>query len=188
MRQTAPDPLPLVSLVANVRYKSRWRFTLEDVDRGQGSAGLTLCIWITEPDAYEPQKMRSVVHYMPVPPAAFDAASWRRWLFEQVLLVEQHEACEFFRLDDGSGDAFRPYAPNHGPGNDPYTVRELTTDEQRRTSFQGDVKPSDAALRIRWIEEALAAHDEERLRQLELHDPIVEGLMAAGARLSRKRR
>lgn len=149
MRQTAPDPLPLVSLVANVRYKSRWRFTLEDIDRGQGSAGLTLCIWITEPDAYEPQKMRSVVHYMPVPPAAFDKASWRRWLFEQVLLVEQHEACEFFRLDDGTGDAsFRPYAPNHGPGNDPYTVRELTTDEERRTSFRGEVKKADPSLAV----------------------------------------
>lgn len=34
---------------------------------------------------------------------------------------------------------YRPYAPNHGPGNDPYTVREETTDLQRRTQFTGNV-------------------------------------------------
>ena len=38
-------------------------------------------------------------------------------------------ASEFFKVD---GE--RPYQPNHGPGNDPYTIRELTTDEARRTT------------------------------------------------------
>lgn len=33
----------------------------------------------------------------------------------------------------------RPYAPNHGPGNDPYQVRELTTDMDRRTQYTGNV-------------------------------------------------
>ena len=76
------------------------------------------------------------MHYFPVPPAAYDVRSWRRWLLEQVLLVERHEACEFFQL---AGD--RPYAPSHGPGNDPYLIRELGTDEDVRTSFRGELLP-----------------------------------------------
>lgn len=43
---------------------------------------------------------------------------------------------EFFTID-----GVKPYAPNHGPGNDPYVVRELTTDQARRTSFLGTIQP-----------------------------------------------
>ena len=50
--------------------------------------------------------------------------------------VERHEACEFFQID---GE--RPYAPHHGPGNDPYIVFDHGTDEDVRTSFRGEVKP-----------------------------------------------
>lgn len=31
----------------------------------------------------------------------------------------------------------RPYAPNHGPGENVYVVREFNTDERRRTQFTG---------------------------------------------------
>lgn len=72
-----------------------------------------------------------------MPPASYNRQSWRRWLFEQVLLVERHEACEFFVVD---GE--RPYAPRHGPGNDPYVVVEYAKDEDRRTSFRGEVNPA----------------------------------------------
>jgi hypothetical protein len=66
-----------------------------------------------------------------------------------VLLVERHEACEFLRFhvdeagnltdDQDSGYAERPWSPSHGPGNDPYLIREIGTDLDRRTSFRGDV-------------------------------------------------
>lgn len=69
---------------------------------------------------------------MPVPPAAYDRRSWQRWLFDQVLLVEQHEACEFFQVDGR-----RPYAPNHGPGRNPYTIHELGTAADAETDFRG---------------------------------------------------
>lgn len=136
MRQTAPHPVALYRLVDTVAYKAGWSFTLEDVDRGQGSEGLTLTITITTADAYHPERKRSVLHYMIVPAAGFDERSWRRWIFEQILLVEQHEACEFFQVD-----GVRPYAPSHGPGNDPYMVREVGTDKDVRTSFRGELKP-----------------------------------------------
>lgn len=132
----APWPSVLAEQVDRLTYKRGWTFSLEDVDRGQGSRGLTLCVLINTPDSYHPDQMRNVMHYMPVPPAAFDARSWCRWLFEQVLLVERHEACEFFQID---GE--RPYAPSHGPGNDPYLVREVGTELDRRTSFRGVVNP-----------------------------------------------
>lgn len=135
MRQEAPYPRILAKLVGGLTYKAGWTFRLVDLDRG-GSKGLTLVINITGPDSYHPERTISVHHYMPVPPAAYDERSWRRWLFEQVLLVERHEACEFFQI---GGD--RPYAPSHGPGNDPYLVREIGTDADRRTSFLGDLNP-----------------------------------------------
>lgn len=33
----------------------------------------------------------------------------------------------------------RPFAPNHGPGRDPYTIVEYADDVDRRTSFRGEV-------------------------------------------------
>ena len=135
MRQEAPHPTFLQWLVDDaIEYKLGWRFTLADIDRDQGSKGLTLVINITGQNTYHHEQSISVNHYFPVPPAAYDMRSWRRWLFEQILLVERHEACEFFIID---GD--RPYAPSHGPGNDPYLIRELGTDIDRRTSFRGEV-------------------------------------------------
>jgi hypothetical protein len=146
--QHAPYPAALAALVSSLGYKPGWRFSLSDIDRGQGSRGLTLIINITTPDSYRPWQEIRVNHYMPVPPAAYDQRSWRRWLFEQILLVERHETAEFFQLhvdengrlaDHDSGYADRPYAPSHGPGNDPYLIREVGTDEDRRTSFRGEL-------------------------------------------------
>lgn len=149
MRQEAPFPTVLDELVRELRYKRGWTFRLADLDRGQGSKGLTLVINITGPNSYHPEQQISVNHYMLVPPAAYDGRSWQRWLFDQVLLVERHEAMEFFRLVHtgdfikSSGERVssyekRPYAPSHGPGNDPYLIREVGTDVDQRTSFRGE--------------------------------------------------
>jgi hypothetical protein len=136
MRQVAPYPTELAELVRGARYRPGWTLTLYDMDRGQGSAGLTLVITAVTVNSYPPYEPLTVRHFMPVPPAAFDRRSWQRWLFDQCVLVDRHEACEFFEVD---GD--KPYAPSHGPGNDPYLVREIGTDLDRRTSFRGEVNP-----------------------------------------------
>lgn len=137
MRQAAPDPEILKELVERLEYRPGWEFRLADIDRGQGSEGLTLDIITQGYDSYNPERGETyrVHHYMPVPPAAYDRRSWQRWLFEQLLLVERHEACEFFVV---GGD--RPYAPHHGPGNDPYIVFDHGTDVDVRTRFTGEVK------------------------------------------------
>lgn len=168
-RQDGPYPSELADLIDVFRYHPGWTFELVDeLDRGQGSVGLTLDIVTTgwhsyhppalHPDqfgpdastacaacgepfpcaAYErwpggPRDPYRVHHYMPVPPAAYNRQSWQRWLFEQCQLVDRHEACEMFTVD---GE--KPYAPNHGPGWDPYLVTELTTELDRRTSFRGE--------------------------------------------------
>jgi hypothetical protein len=135
MWQTANYPETLDYLVEKLEYKENWTFELESLlNRGQGSVGHTLVITIETPNSYSPHELRRVAHYFPVPPAAYDERSWRRWLFEQVLLVEKHEAMEFFEID-----GHRPYAPSHGPGNDPYMVREVGTEVDVKTAFTGKV-------------------------------------------------
>lgn len=141
MVQRAPMPAILGDMVRTLKYKEGWAFRLDHIDRGQGSSGLTLFVFVKAQDTYHPREDINVVHYMPVPPAAYDARSWRRWLLDQVLLVEQHEACEWFRFGgwvDHNDD--RPYAPSHGPGNNPYMIREVGTEVDQRTSFRGEVK------------------------------------------------
>jgi len=132
--QAAPYPQILADLVRRLSYRN-WEFKLEDRDRGQGSRGLTLTILTFNEDSYNPGKVRPIYHYMLVPPAAYNERSWRWWLFQQCLLVEQHECMEFFKIDGK-----RPYAPLHGPGNDPYLVHERSTDREVRTMYTGDVR------------------------------------------------
>jgi hypothetical protein len=134
MNQTAPSPDLLFDLVKRASYRPGWMLMLSDIDRGQGSKGLTLQVYGKFPDTNHPEITINVVHYFPVPPAAYNEQSWRRWLFDRLLEVERHEAAEFFRIDGK-----QPYAPHHGPGNDPYIIFEHGSDEDRRTDFRGVV-------------------------------------------------
>jgi len=135
MRQSAPYPHTLASLVARLRYRAGWRFALADINRGQGSEGLTLVITTLGVNSYHPEETDyRVNHYLPVPPAAYDERSWRRWLFEQVRLVELHECMEFFQVGDD-----KPFAPSHGYGQNPYLVRELGTEQDRRMPFRNEI-------------------------------------------------
>lgn len=136
MIQEAPEPTELYDLVEQLQYKPGWEFELSNIDRGQGSKGLTLEIVPLVYNSYHVEHGQTyrVRHFMPVPPAAYDRRSWQRWLFEQIAAVERHEACEFFQIH---GE--RTYAPLHQPGSDPYMLTELSTDIERRTSFRGEV-------------------------------------------------
>jgi hypothetical protein len=137
MRQTAPYPQPLADLLAEFSLPGRdWKVTLADVVRdpaeyGRGeSSGLTLCILVTAPDTQHPELLTRVMNYFPVPPATWDARGWRRWLLERCRDVDLHELCEAFTI---AGE--QPYAPSHGPGNDPYIVREIGTAEDAAWRF-----------------------------------------------------
>lgn len=151
MQQAAPYPDTLAHLVKCLDYRRHlgWRVWLEDSlqrDKpGQHSGesrGLTLIVQRCGPDTYHPDSIIAVNHYFPVPPATYNYASWQRWLFDRLGDVDTHERMEDFAVCDspGSEHKVRPYAPQHGPGNDPYRVCEYAEDVDRRTSFRGDVK------------------------------------------------
>lgn len=162
--QVAPYPNDLENLVEHLRYRPGWRVALRDIVRdpasshGAEASGLTFIVTTLGYNSYHPERGETyrVNHYFPVPAATYNRASWQRWLLDCILKVESHEACEFFALeydegvpegapDDASGLVVRrPYAPTHGPGDDPYVIHEYGTDTQRRTRFTGEV--SDAGV------------------------------------------
>jgi hypothetical protein len=146
MTQSAPYPVELADLVKRWRYRPGWRAWLEDRLRdgadthGDEGRGLTLCVLADVQDSYHPEVRRPVVHYRIVPAATFNRDSWRRWVRDQMIDIETHEAMEWLRFVEDDGTEVRPFAPMHGPGDDPYSLVEYATDVQRRTSFRGVVK------------------------------------------------
>ena len=98
-----------------------------------------------------------VIHSFIVPAATWTMNDWLAWLMDRIEDVELHEAREFFRLewtdatvtigstvDEVSTEKVnrseQPFAPNHGPGRDPYRRYSYASDEDRRTSFRGITK------------------------------------------------
>lgn len=107
----------LVEVLERVTYKPEWFFTLYDGEREYehlaGGSGLTLCISTMQPDSRNPGGERvGLAHYFVVPPAAYSAETWERWLLECIIQIEAHEAMEFFKVD-----GFAPFFPPHGTAN-----------------------------------------------------------------------
>jgi len=132
--QIFPYPTELAELVQNTTYLKNWEVALHNgYERDKGSYGLTLIITTATVNSYDQERHIRVNHLFPVPPATYNRQNWQRWLFEQFVKVELHEAMEFFTV---AGE--KPYAPNHGPGNDPYTIHEISTADERATRFTGE--------------------------------------------------
>jgi hypothetical protein len=158
--QWGPFPEELAALVGSLKLTThpKWTFSLNDVVRdhagshGDAAGGLTFIVHVIGQNAYHiEQTDYPVNHYFPVPAATYNKASWQRWLLDCLLKVGLHETCEGFVLEthgdfvkrDGShSDVYveRPFAPTHGPGDDPYIVHEYASDTQRRTRFTGEVQ------------------------------------------------
>lgn len=101
-------------LVSNVTCKPRWGFALAEEDGFR-----TLVITVPGRDSYHPENPLRVNHCFPVPEATYNMKTWQRWIFERCRKVENHELGEWFQIDGR-----RPFAPLHGPGEDPYTIHE----------------------------------------------------------------
>jgi hypothetical protein len=143
MRQMAPYPTELADLVASTALWPGWHVWLSDNEvrdpastHGGEGRGMTLTIQTKTYNTYDYEAGQDyrVRHIFIVPAATYNRRSWQRWLFEQFAKVQLHEAMEAFVVD---GE--RPFAPHHGPGNDPYTVFEHGDDVDVRTSFRGEV-------------------------------------------------
>jgi hypothetical protein len=137
MTQTAPYPHALQEVVDQAEYRPGWRLFLRHEVRDQGEIkgeGLTFCVSSLGYDTYHPDRGEQyrVLHTFIVPAATYDKRAWTRWVLDCLLLIEQHETCEFFQVAGG-----RPFAPNHGPGRNPYSIVELSTVEDAETRFTG---------------------------------------------------
>jgi hypothetical protein len=121
----------LAEVVAEVAYKDGWTFRLEHIQRPTeqyaGSEGLTLRIRADVPNSVKPGEMTYVEHWMAVPPTSWNRETWVRWVLDQIILVETHEAMEFYAV---AGK--KPYFPAHGPGRDPYAIQLTDAEINRR--------------------------------------------------------
>jgi len=120
----------LETLVATVTCKPGWTFKLVDED-----GALRLVIKVPGLDARDPHGRRFTVrHFFPVPTVTYNERSWRRWVFDRCLALENHEMGEWFQIGDE-----RPFAPLHGPGEDPYTIHEYRDVVDAMTRQDGSI-------------------------------------------------
>lgn len=123
----------LSDLISRLQCKPGWRFQFVDEDGAK-----RLVIIVPGVDTYDPDQPLTVRHYFPVPITTYNERSWTRWLFEMCRRLENHELGEWFRI----GEA-RPFAPLHGPGEDPYTVHEYRSEADARVLQNGAVTETD---------------------------------------------
>lgn len=122
----------LARIVAETKCKPGWSFRLKDEDGAK-----RLVIRMEEEDNYYPGMPRTIDHYHPVPIATYNEKTWRRWIFEQCLRTMNHELGESLRF---GADNLRPFAPMHGPGEDPYTVHEIRPERDALTTQKGSLR------------------------------------------------
>ncbi len=113
----------LADVVSRVTYKPGWSIRLAEIARERehlaGGAGLTLIVNFAAQSSTRPDQVAGLEHFFAVPPAEYDRQTWERWVLDCLLAMEQHEACEFFKVD-----GWAPYFPPHGDrcGKSPYTI------------------------------------------------------------------
>ena len=119
-------------LVAQVRCKPGWSFRLKDEN-----GALRFVIRVEGYDSAQPDDLtpNMIDHYFPVPTATYNEKTWRRWMFEMCRGVENHELGEWFRI----GSEW-PFAPLHGPGENPYMVHEFRPVEDALTTQNGSIR------------------------------------------------
>jgi hypothetical protein len=119
-------------------------------------------IYVPSKDNYDPSKeLRGggTSHEHPVPFASFNKLTWRRWLFNRCRASMDHEMGEMVRWGD-----LRPFAPTHGPGEDPYTVREYRDPIDALTTQSGMVRISHGSQQTTPMN-TLSENEIARLRQ-----------------------
>lgn len=120
----------LQRVVDEARCKPGWSFRLVDEEGAK-----RLVITIDGVDNYDHDSPRVVDHYHPVPITTYNEKSWRRWVLEQCLRTMNHELGEALNFN---GE--RPFAPMHGPGEDPYTVHEVRSEIDALTTQLGTLR------------------------------------------------
>lgn len=122
----------LEKIVDETSCKPGWFFHLADEDGAK-----RLVITIRGTNNYNPSQPYTVAHWHPVPITTYNEKSWRRWIFEQCIRTMNHEIGESLRFGN---EAVRPFAPMHGPGEDPYTVHEIRSETDALTIQDGSLR------------------------------------------------
>jgi hypothetical protein len=119
-------------VVDRVKCMPGWSFRLQYED-----GDLRLVILVRGFDSAHPTDRApfAVNHFFPVPSATYNEKTWRRWVFECCRRVMNHELGEWLRFGDE-----RPFAPLHGPGEDPYTVHEFRPMADQLTTQDGSLR------------------------------------------------
>jgi hypothetical protein len=126
----ADNTFPLLTaLVKRITCKPGWSFALLD-----DKDALRLVITVVGRDSHDYGSRLAVQHLFPVPMATYNESTWRRWIFECCRGVENHELGEYFMVDGK-----RPFAPLHGPGENPYMVHEFRDLRAARTRQDGSI-------------------------------------------------
>jgi hypothetical protein len=122
----------LDKIVQETKCKPGWSFRLVDEDGAK-----RLFIKIVGVNNYDHSMPFVVNHVHPVPVTTYNEKSWRRWILEQCIRTMHHELGESLRFGP---DEVRPFAPMHGPGEDPYTVHEIRLEEDALTTQDGSLR------------------------------------------------
>ena len=124
----------LASIVAETKCKPGWKFTLIDED---GAKRLRITLDTT--DNYDPDDGGyRINHFQPVPAGVtYNGNTWRRWILEQCIRAMTHELSEALRFGP---EERRPFAPMHGPGEDPYTIHEIRSEIDALTTQDGSLR------------------------------------------------
>jgi hypothetical protein len=124
----------LAPLVNSTKALPGWSFEVTTNHEENDQYELQIMVRFT--DSYHSDQNRVVVHCFLIPFASYDYRAWRWWLFQQCMLVQQHELSEFFRQSvatrrdapDVLDGEFKPFRPNHAAGRNPYQVLEVGTE------------------------------------------------------------
>lgn len=119
-------------VIEETRCKPGWYFALVDQNGAK-----RLVITIKGVNNYDYSQPYTVSHWHPVPITTYNEKSWRRWIFEQCIRTMNHEIGESLRFGP---DELRPFAPMHGPGEDPYTVHEWRSESDALTTQKGSLR------------------------------------------------
>lgn len=122
----------LADIVRNTKCKPGWSFRLANEDGAK-----RLVITIRGVNNYDHDQEYTVSHWHPCPVCTYNAKSWRRWIFEQCIRTMNHEIGESLRFGT---EEYRPFAPMHGPGEDPYTVHEWRPESDALTIQDGSLR------------------------------------------------